>query len=311
MPDASPAIRTCLRISTSTSPATAPRRTWSRLSSSIRAIAQEFDRFLDLLPEGVAGAEKFVAARFPTPAADGTPCLAEEPPSLHGEIPVPESERALLARLDAYRSYGVGLPAEIDIDALDSERMESWTEDEWARAEFSGLLEMMPARDWPESARDRGRDGTDGVCYLRHRYLRRHPETAVAGPAAEDDFAGCSVWEADDGAWMTDFPAPDGYDGYEEGEPGAEDYRRALTQEELAAIGADEEAEATRQAERLAEQHDARRRFFGFDGDREATEERGENIPARHSRESGNPHGLRGEESRSWIPAFAGMTVVR
>ncbi|HVQ09009.1 MAG TPA: hypothetical protein VMS43_11310 [Allosphingosinicella sp.] len=236
----------------------------------IRAVAQEFDRFLDLLPEGVAGAETFVAARFPTPTSEGDPRQAEEPPSLHGEIPAPDTERALLARLCAYRDYGVGLPAEIDLDALDSGRMESWTDDEWARAAFSGLLDMMPARDWPESARDPGQDGSDGMCHLRHLYLRYHPAPAGPEPMRGDDFAGCGVWEGDDGAWMTDFPPPRGFDGYEEGEAGEDDYRRALTQGELAAIGAGEEAEAARRAERLAEEHDARRRFFGLDGDDDA-----------------------------------------
>jgi hypothetical protein len=236
----------------------------------IRAIAQEYDRFLDLLPEGVTGAERFVAARFPTPAVDGAPCQAEEPPSLYGEIPAPESERALLARLGAYRVYGVGLPAEIDLDALDIERMESWTEDEWARAEFSGLLEMMPARDWPEAARDPGRDGTDGMCNLRHHYLRYHPETPEPEPVREDDFAGCSVWERDEGEWMTDFPPPPGFDDHEEGEPGEEDYCRVLTGKELEAMDAGEELETPERDERLAAKHEARRRFFGFDGDDDA-----------------------------------------
>jgi hypothetical protein len=243
----------------------------------IRAVAQEFDRFLDLLPEGVAGAEAFVAARFPTPTTDGEPLPAEEPVSLHGITPAPGSEQALLARLGAYREFGVGLPAEIDIDALDPERMKSWTGEEWARAEFSGLLERMPARDWPESARDPGRDGTDGMCHLRNFYLQYHPEPAGPEPAREEDFAGCGVWEEEDGAWMTDFPPPPGFDGHEEGEAGEDDYRRALTQGELAAIGTDEEAKAARRAEqraeRLAAEHDARRRFFGLDGDGEADKE--------------------------------------
>jgi hypothetical protein len=132
---------------------------------------------------------------------------------------------------------------------------------------------MLPARDWPESARDPGRDGTDGMCHLRHLYLRYHPEPAGPEPAREDDFAGCGVWEEEDGAWMTDFPPPDGYDGHEEGEAGEDDYQRALTQGELAAIGAGEESETARRAERLTREHAARRRFFGLDGDDDAREE--------------------------------------
>jgi hypothetical protein len=229
----------------------------------IRAIAQEFDGFLDILPQGVEGAEQFVAARFPTPTAQGEPRQPEEPAMSDGDTPVTGTESALLARLGAYQEFGVGLPAEIDIDALDLAGMESWTADQWARAEFSGFLKMIPAREWPEAAREPGPDDTNGMCYLRNLFLRYHPLDDV--PQTEDDFAGRSVWEDEDGRWLTDFPPRAGFDGWEEGEPGDEDYRRELTEAERNAIGADEETEAAEKAQELAEEHAARDRFFGFD----------------------------------------------
>jgi hypothetical protein len=232
----------------------------------IRTIAQEFDRFLDLLPEGVEGAEKFVSARFPLPTLEGKPREPEEPPMFHGDTPVPGTESALLARLGAYRSYGVGLPDEIDLDALDPAEMENWSEDQWARSEFSGFLKLLRSSEWPESARKPGPDETNGMCQLRKLYRLYNPPPPEPEGAAEDDFAGCGVWEADDGEWRTDFPPPEGFDGWEEGEPGDDDYRRALTGQEMEAIGVDEQSEADERALYLAEQQAARERYFGIDG---------------------------------------------
>jgi hypothetical protein len=252
----------------------------------VRAVAQEFDQFLDLLPRGVQGAEAFLAARFPAPLADGRPAPVEEPPAGDGEIPVSGSERALLARLDAYRAFGVALPAEIELDGLDPAEMERWTDEQWERAEFSGFLEKIDERDWPEAARAEGPDDADGMCKVRQLYLRYNPpRPAAEPPEAEEDFAGCSVWEDDEsaGGWATDFPPPAGFDGWEEGEPGEEDYKRELTDEELAAIGADPESEEAERDEWLAEQHAARQRYFGLE------EEDPRDGPCRHPRESGDP----------------------
>jgi hypothetical protein len=231
----------------------------------IRAIAQEFDRFLDILPKGVAGAEQFVAARFPTPARGGAPRPPGEPSTIHGDTPVPGTESALLARLGAYREFGVGLPGEIDLADLDPEEMERWTEAQWDRAEFSGLLETLTPADWPESAREPGPDEADGMCQLRKLYLRYNPPKGEA--SAADDFAGRSVWEEEDGEWITDFPPAAGFDGWQEGTPGDDDYRRELTEAERKAVGVDEASEAAERDAELATEHAARDRFFGFSGD--------------------------------------------
>src|SRR3546814_13867617 len=124
----------------------------------VRAIAQEYDRFLDLAAEGAVGAETFLAARFPP--SDGNRPLprwretdVEEPPLATGQMPDPNTELAFLARARAYEQHGVGLPSEIDTDDLDVDEMESWTDAEWARAEFRGLLQPPDESEWPDAAR--------------------------------------------------------------------------------------------------------------------------------------------------------------
>jgi hypothetical protein len=237
----------------------------------VRAVAQEFDRFLDLLPQGVRGADAFVEARFPPPLEKGAAEEPAEPPSASGERHPPGSEGALLARLGFYEEFGVGLPAEMDMSDLDPEDMERWTDEQWERAEIGGFLDLLRKEEWPEAARNREADGTNGMCKLRKLYLAQYPSEMAPPPPPpepEDDFEGCSVWEEEDG-WRTDFPPPDGFDGYEEGEPGEDDYCRELTGAELAAVGEDDESRAAEDAERLARQHAARDRFFFFSGEGE------------------------------------------
>ncbi|HYG29315.1 MAG TPA: hypothetical protein VD887_03775 [Allosphingosinicella sp.] len=242
----------------------------------VRAVAQEWDRFLDLVPEGIVGAQAFVEARFP-PATEGAAAVLplEEPETLLGGAAASGTESALLARLSLYEHFGAGLPEEVDTDDLDPERMADWSDEQWERANLSKLLDMISPLEWPEAARRADADGTDGMCKLRKLYLRYHPEKS-RGPAdapaePEDDFADCSVWEEEEG-WRTDFPPPADYDGWEEGEPGSEDYRRELSEEELRAVGLDDDAIEEERLAILAEQHAARERFFFGSGRDEAAE---------------------------------------
>jgi hypothetical protein len=239
----------------------------------IRAVSQEWDRFLDLLPKGPRGAEEFLAARFPNRSKP-----FEEPEGVFGGKPQSGSESALLARLSLYEDYRAGLPTEIDTGDLDPDEMERWTKEQWQRAEVSGFVRRLAPLEWPAAARDPEADGTDGMCKLRKLYLVYHPpKRTPAAVEPEDDFAGCSVWE-ENGGWRTDFPPPDGFDGWEEGEPGDEDYRRELAEEELVACGEDDETVEEERTHRLAEQHAARRRFFFFEGDEASTQSPG--LPA-------------------------------
>jgi hypothetical protein len=233
----------------------------------IRAVAQEFDQFLGLLPEGLQAAEEFVAARFPRADGNGAPAQVREPLGLYGERVPSGTEQGLLARLGSYEEYGAGLPEEIDTDDLDPEEMEQWTEGQFDRAKASGFLEMLHTSEWPEAARNADADGTDGMCKIRQLHLAYHPR-AVPEPDAADDFAGCTAWETEAG-WLTDFPPPEGFEGYQEGEPGSDAYVRELAADELARIEQDgqedEEIEREEAALLLAGQEAARRRYFGLD----------------------------------------------
>jgi hypothetical protein len=95
-----------------------------------------------------------------------------------------------------------------------------------------------------------------------------HPCASEARSHAEpqNGFGNCEVWEEAEGEWLTNFPPPAGFDGYEEGEPGDEDYERALTAAELRAVGADAEGLAEARAEQVAAETAARDRYFGFAG---------------------------------------------
>ncbi len=239
----------------------------------IRAVAQEFDQFLDLLPNGLQAAEEFVAARFPA-GGNGAPAPVREPPGCFGGPSPSGTEKARLARLGHYQEYGVGLPEEIETDDLLPEGMESWTEDQLDRAEASGFLKMLDEREWPEAARHGAAGDSNGMCKVRQLYRAFHP-AARAEPA--DDFAGCSVWETEtETGWLTDFPPPAGFDGFQVGEPGEDDYRRELAPEELAPIAEEEAFDREERALRLVEQEAARRRFFGLEVGEPAAPRHGE-----------------------------------
>ena len=78
----------------------------------VHAVAAEYDRYLDLLPAGNEGAERFLAVRFPLREDESGPREAGEAWS-HGDRTLlrPGSERALLARHTAYAEAGGGLAA--------------------------------------------------------------------------------------------------------------------------------------------------------------------------------------------------------
>jgi len=192
----------------------------------------------------------------------------EEPNGVCNPKPPSGSEEALLARLGTFETYGVGLPEEIDIRDLAPQRMESWTEEQFARAGAADVFQRLEERDWPPAARDGAADGTDGMCKVRQLYRLFHPP-GPPPPQARDDFAGCDAWEDEIHGWLTNFPPPAGFAGYESGEPGTDDYERELDPEEAAIVAGDEARQhAEEEAERVAmvaEQEAARRRYFELD----------------------------------------------
>jgi hypothetical protein len=64
------------------------------------------------------------------------------------------------------------------------------------------------------------------------------------------------VWRDRNGNWTTDYPPPDDFDGWQEGEPGEDGYERTLTAIELEAV-------RTQRAGRLAQATVARDLYFG------------------------------------------------
>jgi hypothetical protein len=82
-------------------------------------------------------------------------------------------------------------------------------------------------------------------------------------PTPEDEGIDLSdrCWKDEDGIWMTDFPPPEGFDGYEGGTWGDSDYLRACTAEEVALLAADE---ATAEAGERAEDAELRDAWFAL-----------------------------------------------
>jgi hypothetical protein len=102
-----------------------------------------------------------------------------------------------------------------------------------------------------------GETEADGMCKLRKA------DADEPAQIEKDEFDGTDVWEDPDGSWWTSFPPPEDFDGEEEGEPGAWDYKRMLSEAEQAVIDADEAEEC---AEELARESARRDRYFGFTG---------------------------------------------
>jgi hypothetical protein len=98
----------------------------------VRYAAEEFDRFLDIVCDGGAGAAEFVETRL------------DLGPEGHEESHV-------LGRAEIYRTYGVGLPGEIDISDLDPADRAVRTEDQADRALRSGLLAALENRESGEA----------------------------------------------------------------------------------------------------------------------------------------------------------------
>ena len=131
---------------------------------AVQAVAEEFDQFLDLIPQGNKAAEAFLAIRL-----GGAPL---EPPHARDWDYREQDGLTMMARAAHYERHGAGLPGEIDIHDLNPEEMEGWSDDQLRRAEGSGLLASLEDEDWPDCALRDEADGTDGMCKLRKLYLQ-------------------------------------------------------------------------------------------------------------------------------------------
>jgi hypothetical protein len=218
--------------------------------ATARAIAQDWEAFLTIVGAGGEEADAFLAARAPE---------QKEP----GAAKAVESSAAMLAKMKTLRLHQEGRVHQIKTADLDPARMDDWTEEQWLRADLSGFLVCLPPQAWPEHATDAVEARLHGKCRSRQVYLNLHP--------GEPDRAGdgFDVWEdEDEGMWMTDYPPPEGFDGYEEGEWGDDDYKRALSAEEQAMVDANLEADRAEEAAEQAREREAasaaRDAFFGF-----------------------------------------------
>jgi hypothetical protein len=219
--------------------------------ATARVIAQDWEGFLAVVGAGGEEADAFLAARAPE----------QREPEAAKEV---QSAAAMLAKLKTLRLHQEGRAQDIRTGDLDPARMDGWTDEQWLRADLSGFLDRLAPEDWPEQATDPVEARFHGKCRSRQVYLARHPD---AGHALAGD--GFDVWEdEDEGLWMTDYPPPEGFDGYEEGEWGDEDYKRALSEEEQVVLDAEVEAdraeEVAERARALEEARAARDRAFGF-----------------------------------------------
>lgn len=194
-----------------------------------RLIAADFDSYLEIVGNegGPARAGLFMLAR------EGGEAASELEPVL------------ALARADRMIRCGTAAD-DVPVADLDPARRADWTAEQWARAEAAGLLVLAPPPA-PEPAPEP--DPVEPV-------VTRQPAST---PAPDDSFGALDspVW-FDEGAnqWRTHFPPPEDFMGDEDGEWTDESYERALSEEELAALGlvapdSDEalvEAEADRDA---------------------------------------------------------------
>lgn len=96
----------------------------------------------------------------------------------------------------------------------------------------------------------------DGWMDAIERGLSEPPPRA---PEEDREFDGAETWQSSGGRWWTIFPPPADFDGGESGLWGDPDYRRTLSEAELAAIAADGEADEAAECAR-------RDRYFGFEG---------------------------------------------
>jgi hypothetical protein len=104
-----------------------------------------------------------------------------------------------------------------------------------ADARAAESLSARIADGWQETLEALRSSGTEAVPKLLEPEVDKIDRPPPPGCDPSDN-----VWQNDDGAWMTTFPPPPGFDGHESGSPdGPDHYERACTAEEIAILEAD------------------------------------------------------------------------
>jgi hypothetical protein len=181
-------------------------------AAAVRLAAADFEQYLDLVEQSAAPgrAGLFLAARIGAAGVASEDDLA----------PI-----RTLARADRWLRTHVDDSAAVPATDLDPADRATWTDEQWRRAEAIGLV-ALAAETPPEEAPDSPPDTSDSC---QDRPDTDEPEIAI-------------WWSYEDDGWRTRFPPPADFDGFEEGEPGTEDYERELTEEEEDAIAAEDAA---------------------------------------------------------------------
>ncbi|MEA3064330.1 MAG: hypothetical protein QOJ27_769 [Sphingomonadales bacterium] len=137
-------------------------------AATARIVAREWDQFLDIVEDGGDGAGEFLASR----AAKERELAKGAQTTATGEAGIRVAEdlyHSLEAfeRLFAYSMFGGGLEGEADLSGLEPAAMESWTDNDWLRADRGGILDSLRAHEWPEAVREPGPEATKGTCRNR------------------------------------------------------------------------------------------------------------------------------------------------
>jgi hypothetical protein len=97
----------------------------------VTVIAEEFEEMLDAIEAGNDDAEDFIESHRP-PVEDFRPRESE-----------PRADEGVLFNWEKRHRYDKVDPAQIDTRDLDPARQDQWSDDQWARAGRSGLLERL------------------------------------------------------------------------------------------------------------------------------------------------------------------------
>jgi hypothetical protein len=182
-------------------------------AAAARLIAADFAQYLDLIGRdaGPARAGVFLGARV-------------EPATDDDLAPI----RAL-GRADKWLRTHTDIAEPLDTRDLDPAERAGWTGEQWTRAEAAGLVRLAP---------DAGKNSES-----RQPASQPASQPAPAPASLLDDRDAPVWWDEDAEEWHTHFPAPEGFDGFEQGAYGDGDYARELTPEEARTVAACCEAE--------------------------------------------------------------------